>query len=200
MKLYFSPGACSLASHIVLHELGLKHDVEKVDIRKHLTKSGEDFYAINPKGYVPALKLDDGHVLTEGPAILQYLADRKPDLALAPANGTIERYRLQEWLGYLSSEIHKTFSVYFSDSDDAEKAKAGKRLEKKFDWLQKQLDGRTFLTGDSFTVADAYLFTLLGWTGHVGIDLGKWPKLKAYHGRIAERPSVQAALDMEKAA
>lgn len=201
MKLYLSPGACSLASHITLQELGLSHDIEKVDLRQHRTTSGQDFYSINPKGYVPALQLDDGAVLTEGPAILQYLADLKPEARLAPANGTIARYRLQEWLAYLNSEIHKTFGVFFTpDSTEAEKAAAGNRLARKFEWLQAQLGTRTSLMPDGFTVADAYLYTLLGWTGFVGIDLGRWPGLKAYHAHTGARPAVQAAHKAEQAA
>jgi glutathione S-transferase len=200
MKLYFSPGACSLASHIVLHELDLPHETVRVDTKTKKTAGGDDYLQINTKGYVPALALDDGSVLTEGPAILQYLADRKPEVQLAPANGTMARYRLQEWLGYINSEIHKSFSTFFIPGTvDAEKAAAGERLAKKFDWLQKTLSDGPYLTGDRFTVADAYLYTVLNWTGFVGIDLGKWPGLKTYHARVAERPSVQKAQAAEKA-
>jgi glutathione S-transferase len=195
MKLYFSPGACSLASHIVLHELGLPHAIVRVDTKTKKTADGGDYLQINPKGYVPALGLDDGSVLTEGPAILQYLADRKPEAKLAPASGT-----MQEWLGYINSEIHKSFSTFFIPGTmDAEKAAAGERLAKKFDWLQKTIGDGPYLMGDAFTVADAYLYTVLNWTGFVGIDLGRWPGLKAYHARIAERPSVQKAQAAEKA-
>lgn len=201
MKLYFSPGACSLASHIALKELDLAHELAKVDLRSHRTAAGEDFNTINSKGYVPALQLDQGGVLTEGPAILQYLADRKPEAGLAPANGTLERYRLQEWLTFLNSEVHKGFSVYFNPaSTDADKANAGTRLAKRLDWIQNALADAEFLMGKQFTVADAYLYTLLNWTGGVGIDLGRWPQLKAYHARIAQRPAVQAAHQAEKAA
>ncbi|MFP5304449.1 MAG: glutathione transferase GstA [Gammaproteobacteria bacterium] len=200
MKLYFSPGACSLASHIVLHELALPHEIVRVDTKKKLTESGEDFWKINPKGYVPALVLDDGQMLTEGPAILQYLADRKPEAGLAPPAGTMERYRLQEWLGYLNSEIHKTFSLYFIPGvADAEKAAAGERLAKKFDWLQSALGDGPYLMGDRFTVADAYAYTLLNWTGYVGIDLDRWPGLKSYQLRVRELPAVQKAHAAEKA-
>lgn len=200
MKLYFSPGACSLASHIVLHELGLPHAIVRVDTKTKKTADGGDYLQINPKGYVPALGLDDGSVLTEGPAILQYLADRNPDAKLAPANGTMPRYRLQEWLGYINSEIHKSFSTFFIPGTvDAEKAAAGERLAKKFGWLQGAIGDGPYLMGDSFTVADAYLYTVLNWTGFVGIDLGQWPGLKAYHARIGERPSVQKAQAAEKA-
>ncbi|HSW13449.1 MAG TPA: glutathione transferase GstA [Solimonas sp.] len=201
MKLYFSPGACSLASHITLHELGLPAQVVKVDTKQKRTADGGDFLAINAKGYVPALALDDGSVLTEGPAILQYLADRKPEAGLAPANGTMARYRLQEWLGYLNSEVHKGFVPYFMpDSSDADKQAAGERLGKKFDWMQQQLGDGAHLAGENFTVADAYCYTLLSWTGYVGIDLARWPGLKAYRDRVGARPSVQAAHAAEKAA
>lgn len=201
MKLYFSPSACSLASNIVLNELGLPHELVKVDTRKKLTKAGEDFLAINPKGYVPALGLDDGSVLTEGPAILQYLADQKPQAGLAPTNGTMARYRLQEWLGYINSEVHKSFSTFFVPGTvDDEKKAAGERLAKKFDWLQAQLGARDTLMAEGFTVADAYLYTVLGWTAFVGIDLGRWPGLKAWHAKIGARPAVVAALAAEKAA
>ncbi|HEX4895642.1 MAG TPA: glutathione transferase GstA [Solimonas sp.] len=200
MKLYYSPGACSLASHIVLNELGLPFTAVKVDTRKKLTQDGQDFWAINPKGYVPTLGLSDGGVLTEGPAILQYLADQKPEAQLAPANGTMARYRLQEWLGYLNSEVHKGFAPYFDPASTPEdKQRAGEKLGKKFDYLQQALEGRELLTGAQFTVADAYLYTLLGWTGYVGIDLGRWPGLKAYQARVAARPSVQQAHAREKA-
>lgn len=201
MKLYFSPGACSLASHIALNELGLPFEAVKVDIRKKLTAAGDDYFAINPKGYVPALAVDGEGLLTEGPAILQYLADQKPESGLAPAAGSMARYRLQEWLGYLNSEVHKSFSPYFDPSGSAEdKSKAGERLGKRFDYLQAQLAEQPFLTGATFTVADAYCYTLLTWTAYVGIDLGKWPQLKAYLERIAARPAVQKTQAAEKAA
>ena len=200
MKLYISPGSCSLSPHIVLREAGLPFDAELVDLRAKKTKSGADYSTINPKGYVPALQLDDGQILTEGVAIVQYLADKKPESKLAPAAGTIERYRLQEWLTFVSSEIHKTFSPLFgATTPDAYKAIAKEKLATRFGWLDKELASRTFLMGDAFTVADAYLFTVLRWSKPMDIDLGVYPKLKAYFDRIRERPAVKAALEAEAA-
>jgi glutathione S-transferase len=198
MKLYYAPGACSLSPHIVLREAGLSFELEKVDLRSKKTESGKDFNTINPKGYVPALQLDDGSILTEGPAIVQYLADKAPQARLAPANGTMERYRLQELLNFISTELHKGFSPLFNPAypEDAKKI-VRENLARRFDHLSTYLEKGPYLTGEQFTVADAYLFTVLGWTAHVNIDLGKWPVLKAYHGRVAERPHVQAALKAE---
>jgi glutathione S-transferase len=194
MKLYYTPGACSLASHIVLRELGLPFDAEAVDLVKKTTKSGQDFTAVNPKGYVPALVLDQGGTLTEGPAILQYLADLKPAQRLAPANGTLERYRLQEWLGFINSELHKAFGPLFNPSASADaKDGAKKLLARRFTWVDQELAGRDYLTGSTFTVADAYLYTVLGWSGFTGFDLSPYPNLRAFQARIAERPSVKAA-------
>jgi glutathione S-transferase len=198
MKLYYSPGACSLSPHIVLREAGYGFEIEKVDLGAKKTESGADYKAINPKGYVPALKLDDGRVLTEGPAIVQYLADAKPETKLAPANGTPERYRLQEWLNYITAELHKRIGSLFNPKmPEAWQGEIRTQIGNQLDYLSKQLDGRSFLLGDSFSVADPYLFTILGWTKHVGIDLAKWPVLQAYVGRVAQRPAVQAALKAE---
>lgn len=198
MKLYYSPGTCSLASHITLRELGLPFEAVRVDLEKRRTSAGADFDAVNPKGYVPVLELDEGGVLTEGPVIMQYLADRKPEAGLVPANG-MGRYRLQEWLGFINSEVHKSYSPLFApDTPDATKIAARKKLAKKFDYLEGALAKRTYLTGESFTVADAYLYTMLGWAGFVGIDLGRWPTLQKYCARIAERPSVKAARSAEQ--
>jgi glutathione S-transferase len=198
MKLYYSPGACSLSPHIVLRESGAKFDLVKTDIRGKKTESGGDFLAVNARGYVPVLELDNGEKLTEGPAIVQYLADLKPDAGLAPKSGTMERYRLQEWLNMISSELHKGFSPLFNPNlkDDA-KAVHKERLVQRLDWLDKQLAGKEFLMGTRFTVADAYAFTVVGWTKPTGIGLDKWPSLKAYHERIAKRPAVQAAMKAE---
>ncbi|OJT20485.1 glutathione transferase GstA [Archangium sp. Cb G35] len=198
MKLYYSPGACSLSPHIVLREAGLTFDIEKVDLRSKKTESGKDFTTINTKGYVPALQLDDGSVLTEGPAIVQYLADKAPQSKLAPANGTIERYRLQELLNFISTELHKGFSPLFNPTypEDAKKIVI-ENLGKRLNHLNTALEKGPFLTGEQFTVADAYLFTVLGWTAFVKIDLGQWPVLQAYHARVAGRPAVQAALKAE---
>ena len=198
MKLYYAPGACSLSPHIVLLEAGLPFTLDKVDLGTKKTSTGADFHTINSKGAVPALQLDDGKVLTEGPAIVQYLADLKPDSGLAPRAGTFERYQLMEKLNYITSEVHKGFGPLFNPEASAEwqaAAKAG--LGKKFDWLSQSLGNKTYLAGNTFTVADSYLFTLLSWTAHVGIDLGKWPVLTAYQSRIAQRPKVQQALKEE---
>jgi glutathione S-transferase len=198
MKLYFSPGACSLSPHIALREAGLAFDLVKVDTKTHRFDGGGDFYSVNPKGYVPVLELDGGERLTEGPAIVQYIADRKPESGLAPKAGTLERVRLQEWLNFLTSEIHKGFSPLFSaDTPEDYKPVVRKRLAGRFDWLSKELDGRDFLMGDRFTVADGYLFTLLGWLPFVGMNLQEWPVLKAYRERIAGRPAVKEALKAE---
>jgi glutathione S-transferase len=200
MKLYFSPGACSLASHIVLRELGLPFDAVQVDLMKKTTKSGQDFATINPKGYVPALELDDGAMLTEGPAILQYLADRRPETKLAPANGTLERYRLQEWLAFINSELHKQFSPLFNPATPEQtRDSARKAIARRLGFVEAQLDGRAFLMGDAFTVADAYLYTVLGWTKHVGVDLAPFPNVVAFRERIDARPAVQAAQAAEHA-
>lgn len=198
MKLYFSPGACSLSPHIILHETGAAHETVKVDLKSKATSSGEDYLQVNPKGQVPALQLDDGSVLTEGPAIVQYLADKKPDAKLAPANGTIERYHLQEWLNYLTTEIHKTFSPLFGPDTPADyKEIAIKKLHKQFTFVDKRLASNAYLTGDAFSIADAYLFTLSNWAKAVHIDLAPYANLIAYRARVGERPAVQAAMKHE---
>ncbi len=201
MKLYFAPGACSLSPHIALQESGLAFEIEKVDLKAKTTKSGQDYRGINPKGSVPALQLDNGEVLTEGPAIVQYVADRKPEAKLAPPTGTLERYRLQEWLNYISSELHKSFSPLFKpDTPDDYKKTIVAGFPPKLDFIAEALKGKSYLTGETFTVADGYLFTILGWTGFAGIDLGKWPAIKAFVDRVAARPAVQKAQAAEKAA
>ena len=198
MKLYFSPGACSLSPHIVAREAGLPVTLVRVDTKGKKTITGDDYLSINGKGYVPLLELDDGTRLTEGPAIVQYLADRAPQKKLAPANGTIERYQLQEWLNFITSELHKQFSPLFDPSmpDDA-KVKFRDKIALRFDWIVAQLADRPFLTGGDFTVADAYLFTVANWTKYTGIDLARWPVLQAYMARVAARHDVQAALKEE---
>jgi glutathione S-transferase len=198
MKLYYAPGACSLSPHIVLLEAGLPFTLEKVDFKTKKTEKGTDYLTINSKGSVPALQLDDGRVLTEGPAVVQYLADQKPDSGLAPRAGAFERYQLMEILNYISSEVHKGFSPLFNPETSAEEKAAAKTgIGKRLDWLTGFLGSKTHLLGNTFTVADAYLFTVLSWTGHVGIDLKQWPALAAYHSRIAQRPKVQQALKEE---
>ena len=198
MQLYYSPGACSLASHITLREAGLPVELKKADTKTKKLEDGSDYLAVNSKGAVPALRLDDGQVLTEGPAILQYLADQKPESKLAPKAGTLERYRLLEWLNFITSEVHKSFSPLFNPAADAAvKQYTTQNIEKKFDWINKQLAGKQYLTGDQFTIADAYLFVVVNWSNFVGIDLGRWPALKAFQDRVAARPKVQEALAAE---
>jgi glutathione S-transferase len=201
VKLFYSPGACSLSPHIVLRELGLPFDLERVDTKKGKTASGADFARLNPKGYVPVLQLDDGTVLTEGPAIVQYLADRRPEAGLAPPAGSMERYRLQEWLNYVTSELHKSLGGLFNPAMPAEWKEATRQaLARKFAYVSSQLEGRDHLLGASFTVADAYLFVILSWTRPLDISLDAWPVLKSYRERIAARPAVQAARNAEKGA
>ena len=198
MQLYISPGACSLASHITLLEAGLPFELKRADVKTKKVDDGSDFLAINSKGAVPALKLDNGQVLTEGVVIMQYLADQRPDSGLAPKNGTLERYRVQEWLNYITSEVHKTFSPLWNPTaDPAVKEYASSNLFKKFDWLNTQLTGKKYLTGDKFTVADAYLFAIVNWTNFLGIDLAKWPALAEFQARVAARPKVQEAMAAE---
>ncbi len=198
MKLYYSPGACSLSPHIVLLEAGLDFTTEKVDLKSKKTETGADYATVNSKGSVPALVMEDGKLLTEGAAIVQYLADRKPESGLAPAAGTLERYRLIEILNYIASEIHKGYSPLWNPAITPEaKAAALATLDKKFTWLTAQLGEKPYLLGDKFTVADAYLFTVLSWSSHVGVDLGKWHALSAYLARVGHRPKVQEALKAE---
>lgn len=200
MKLYYAPGACSLASHIALREAGLDFELEKVSGKAgtKTTSGGEDYRTVTAKGYVPALRLDNGDVLTEGTAILPYVADRNAAANLAPPAGSFERYRLHEWLGYINSEVHKGYGPFFNPASTDEMKNAAKQaLGKKFEWIQEQLAGKPFLLGDQFSVADGYLFVILGWTKIVGIDLGQWPGLKAFHERVGGRPAVQAALKAE---
>ena len=197
MKLYLTPHACSLSPHIVLREAGIPFDIEVVDLGTKKTKSGGNYTSVNPKGYVPALEIEGGQVLTEGPAIVQYIADQKPASKLAPPAGSFERYRLQEWLNFITSELHKSFGALFSNPPEAWKETLKTRIAGRFDMLSKSLQGKDYLMGSTFTVADAYLFVILSWTSHVGIDLSKWPVLTAYFERIKARPAVKAALDAE---
>jgi glutathione S-transferase len=199
VKLYLMPGACSLSPHIVLRELGL--DFEPVLVRRDKTTSnGDDFLQVSPNAYVPALALDGGQVLTEGPAIVQYLADLKPEAGLAPANGTMARYQLQSTLNFISTELHKAFSPLFRPGcTDETRAAQFEHLTKRLNALVPRLEGQQYLTGDTFTVADAYLFTVMGWCRFVHFDLSPWPALQAFMERVAARPAVRAALDAEKA-
>jgi glutathione S-transferase len=198
MKLYYTPGACSLASHIVAREAGINLDLDKVNLADKKTASGADFGAINAKGYVPALILDDGSLLTEGTAIVQYLADLKPGAKLAPANGTLDRYRVQALLGYINSELHKSFGPLFNPSIAADaKAERHAYLRKRYAYIEGELQGKSYLTGDTFTVADAYLFTVTNWAGMLKVDLTAFPNLAAFQQRVAARPAVVAAMTAE---
>jgi len=198
MKLYYRPGTCSLAAHIILHEAGFTFEIDKLDKTTQRTASGEDFTAINPKGYVPALRLDDGQVLTEGVVILQYLADQKPESGLAPRAGTLERYRLMEWLNFVATEIHKTFSPLFRPNITPQLREGQlSLLARRLDYVERHLADKPYLMGEAFTVVDAYLFTVLNWCHNFDIDLGAWPKIKDYVARVAVRPSVRAAKKAE---
>ncbi len=198
MKLYYSPGACSLSPHIALCEAGLPFELERVDFKTKQTKSGADFNQINPKSSVPALRLDNGEILTEGPAIVQYIADLRPESGLAPAAGSMARYRLQEWLNFISTELHKSFSPLFSPTASADwKEAATKNLHKRFDFVVAHLATHPYLLGDTFTVADGYLFTVFNWTRFVGMDTSAWPALQQYVERIAARPKVHEAMKAE---
>ena len=196
MKLYYSPGACSQAAHILLHETELPHESEVVDIRAKRTAGGEDYLTINPKGAVPALQIGD-EVLTENGAILQYIGDKGGNDTLLPGAG-MERYRVIEMLAYLGSDVHKSFGPLFNPAANEEAKQAARdAVGKNLDYLENALDGRDYLLGPSMTVADPYLFAMLGWTGHLGIDLARWPRLTAFRKRIEERPTVQAVMRAE---
>ena len=198
MKLYYSPGACSLSPHIVAQEAGIAVDLVKVDLASKTVASDGDFWAINPKGSVPVLQLDTGETLTEGPAIVQYLADLKPEAKLAPANGTFPRARLHEVLNYITSEIHKSYSPLFNPQILPEvRAERVAYLRKRYALLDQQLAGRAYLLGDQFSVADAYLFTVTRWAAIVKVDLSDYANLQAFQQRVADRPAVQAALKAE---
>ena len=198
MKLYFSPGVCSLAPHIALREAGLPFTLELVDTNTRLTESGTDYLEVNPNGYVPAFEAEPGFVLTEGPAIMQYIADRAPDSGLAPPPGSAQRYRLQSWLNFITSEIHKGFSPLFKPGMPAEaKTMFKEQLALRFDHVEKHLARHDYLLGNSFSIADAYLFVTTGWSGFVGIDMKRWPAILAFRERVQARPSVQEAMRAE---
>lgn len=198
MKLYYSAGACSLSPHIVAREAGIPVALVKTDTKTKRIENGSDFLAINPKGYVPVLELDNGEVLTEGPAIVQYLADRRPESGLAPAPGTPARYRLQEMLGYINSEIHKTYSPLFKpETPEVTRAERKEYLRKRYALIEDILAKRAWLLGDHFTAADAYLFTVTNWARHVELDLSEFTALQAFQQRVAVRPAVQAAMQEE---
>jgi glutathione S-transferase len=198
MLLYYTPGACSLAPHIVLCEAGIAHEIKKVDLRSKQVEGGGNFLEVNSKGYVPALRLDSGEVLTEGPAILQYLADQRPQAGLLAALGSLERYRAIEWLNFIATEIHKPFGVQFNPSAAAEwRAGTLAALKQRLAWTNGQLEKRSYVAGERFSIADAYLFVMLTWAPHVGLDLAPWPALGAYVKRISGRPPVIEALRAE---
>jgi glutathione S-transferase len=198
MKLFYSSGACSLSPHIVAREAGIELRLQKVDLKTKTISADGDFFAINPKGYVPTLQLDDGEILTEGPAIVQYLADLKPEKGLAPPAGTMPRYHLQEWLGFINSELHKTSSPLFRPDTPAEtRAERQAYLNKRYGLVEKQLAGQPYLLGDRFTAADAYLFTVTNWAAPVKFDLSPFPNIRAFQERVAARPAVQAAMRAE---
>ena len=198
MKLYYSPGACSLSPHIVLRESGLPFELVLASTKTHKLADGTDYYRINPKGYVPLLELDSGERLSEGPAIVQYIADQVPGKKLAPAAGTMARYRLMEWLNFITSELHKGFSPLFNPATPEDyKPLAKGRLADRLKWVDEQLEGKQYLSGEQFTVADAYLFTVTNWTKFVGIDISGLANLGAFMGRMAARPAVQEALRAE---
>jgi glutathione S-transferase len=201
MKLYFNPSVCSLAPHIALREAGLSFELVKVDIRAHTVADGSDYYKINPKGYVPVLMLDNGELLTESSVISEYIADLNPAANLVPPHGTMARTRLREWMAFISTEVHKGFAPLFNPSmTDELKEMARNRLGGRLQWVAEQLGDKTHLTGDTFTIADAYLFTVLGWGKWTGVDVAKWPTLVRYCERISARPKVIEALAAEAAA
>ncbi|MEQ6434976.1 glutathione transferase GstA [Comamonas sp. w2-DMI] len=198
MKLYYSPGACSLSPHIVLHEAGLPYEAILASTKSHKLQDGTDYYTINPLGYVPFLVLDNGDTLHEGPAIVQYLADQVPEKNLAPANGTMARYHLQEWLNFISTELHKGFGPLFNPATPEDyKPAVRERVLGRLQWVDGELANKTYLMGDQFTVADAYLFTVTGWAQFVGVDISGLSNILAYRERVLARPAVQAAMKAE---
>lgn len=198
MKLYACPGTCSLVPHILLRETGLPFELIPVDIGTHRTIDGRDFHAINPRGQVPVLQLENGELLTEGPIIAQYITDKAGAAALMPAAGTLQRYRVMEWQNYITSELHKSFTPLFSaDFDTAAKTVHARKLRQKFEWVDSQLGNRPFLTGETFTAADAYLYVVTGWARLVDVDLAGLTQLQAFVERVAARPSVRAAHQAE---
>ena len=198
MKLYYAPGACSLSPHIALREAGLDFELERVDLRTKKTQAGEDYLKINPKGQVPLLALDNGEGLSEGPAVVQYIADQKPEAGLAPRAGTFSRYKLQEWLNFITSELHKSFSPLFSPATPEDyKTTIKESLAKRFDHLDKHLASNQYLHEGRFSVADIYAFVVVNWAGPMKIDIARWPNLQAWHQRILARPKVREALKAE---
>ena len=197
MKLYYTPGACSLSPHIVLEESGLPFELEKVDLQLKETESGHDFYLVNTKGSVPALELDDGQILTEGAVIVQYLADQVPEKGLMPLPGTMARYRAMEWLNYIAMELQKSFTPIFNPAYAACREEAKKNLLRQFDYVDRQLGKKRYVTGEQFTVVDAYLFTIASWIGAAGLETAQWKALSAYRENVAQRPAVRRAMISE---
>jgi glutathione S-transferase len=198
MKLYYSPGACSLSPHIALREAGLAFEPVLASTKSHKLQDGTDYYGINPLGYVPMLELDDGTRLREGPAIVQYIADLAPNKNLAPASGTLSRYRLQEWLTFIGTEMHKTYSPMFNPNMPEEaKAIFRTKLRSRYEWLNGELEGKDYLMGEHFTVADGYLFTVTNWTKPTGVDISPYANVQAWHARVGARPAVQEAMKTE---
>ncbi len=198
MKLFYAPGACSVSPHIALCEAGIPHQIEKVDLKAKKTESGADYLAINPKGYIPALQLDNGEMIVEGAVIVQYIADQKPESGLAPKAGTMERYRLQEWLTFISSELHKTFSPLFNAAMPEDGKKIFRdRLALRFGYVDKQLAGKNYLMGSNFSVADGYLYNMVRWARRVELDLSACPNVTAFEARMEARPKVIEALKAE---
>jgi glutathione S-transferase len=197
MKLYYSPGACSLAAHIIADEANLRLQLEKVNLKSHRTENGQDYYGINPKGYVPAIQLDDGNMLTENTAVLNYLADRTANTLFTPEPGTLEHYRLEEWLGFISSELHKSFAPLFHGGTVEEKRKAKEKLIERFAYASMQLDDRLFLMGERMTVADAYFFVMLTWAKKMHLNLKRYTNLERLYARMSMRPAVKRAMKEE---
>jgi len=198
MKLYYAPGACSMAAHIVLAESGLPYSITRVNLKDKTTEAGEDYTQINPKGYVPCVRLDNGALIGENTALLGYLGELKPAANLMPPAGTLENYRVREWLGFVSSEMHKNCSPFFRpDTPEATLQAQREILRKRLAYLETELAGKSYLTGQAFTSADAYLFVVLNWFGHVGIDLAAYPNVKAFHARVAARAAVQQVMKDE---
>ncbi len=198
MKLYYTPGACSMAAHIVLAESGMPYSITRVNLKDKTTEAGEDYMQINPKGYVPCVRLDNGALIGENTALLGYLGELRPTAGLMPQSGTIENYRVREWLGFVSSEMHKNCSPFFRpDTPEATLQAQREILRKRLAYLETELAGKNYLTGEAFTSADAYLFVVLNWFGHVGIDLAAYPNVKAFHARVAARAAVQQVMKAE---
>ena len=198
MKLYYSPGACSLSAHIALEEAGLAYEAIAAPTKTHKLADGTDYYTINPLGYVPLLVFNDGSKLREGPAIVQYIADQAPAKNLAPANGTMARYKLQEWLTFIGTELHKGFSPLFNPATpDDVKTAAKDKLAGRLTWVDGELAGKQYLMGDTYSVADGYLFTVTNWAAHVGVDLSPYTNLAAYRARVGARPAVVVAMKAE---